>query len=173
MVWLPFEVVLPHKDIGHPSPSWRRPGQPTNTHISWWWWWWWWQWWWSWWLWWWWCWCQHCVIMMLARHTDYDLQMCHNLIWIWLVQTPLLVIRMVLMFNMMIMMIMVMMRMIVKSMMMTLIDLALVPPFCQVTVCQKKTLSFLFLVLKVQSKKGWGLPGDCLSKNVYNFVQGF
>ena len=27
----PFEVVLPHKDIGHPSPSRRWPGQPDHN----------------------------------------------------------------------------------------------------------------------------------------------
>ena len=30
---LPFEVVLPHKDIGHPSPGWSWPGQSAITEI--------------------------------------------------------------------------------------------------------------------------------------------
>ena len=110
---LPFEVVLPHKDIGHPSPSWRRPGQPTNTHISS-------RWWWLW-LWWWWWWCQ-------PTNTNMSSSWC--CCWWWW-----LILRMMMMFIMMIMMV-------ATSMMMTLIDLALVPPFCQVTVCQKKTFSF-------------------------------
>ena len=31
MIISPFEVVLPHKDIGHPSPSRRWPGQPDHN----------------------------------------------------------------------------------------------------------------------------------------------
>ena len=30
-IYSPFEVVLPHKDIGHPSPSRRWPGQPDHN----------------------------------------------------------------------------------------------------------------------------------------------
>ena len=33
MIISPFEVVLPHKDIGHPSPGWSWPGQSAIKEI--------------------------------------------------------------------------------------------------------------------------------------------
>ena len=58
---------------------------------------------------------------------------------------------------------MVIMMMNVTIMMMTLIDLALVPPFCQVTVCQKKTFSFSSSFFDKQT-------GDCLPTKTLSFL---